>query len=290
MPSQHLSSPSDQTNELDSLLSSVLLSSDVPLPTVRSGEGNPLHYGHASGHASALHTHKDSLPTVLHRMEQRKSDLTSQRNLNFRDLPSKDRLGTSQSGSRVHHAPISMESHVHPGVEGTAIPKQHRSAHRVHYSDSVLHLGHQPRTSPSKVSSNDHMQTSLPGGIGGSSSNDYKYVDRHSSHPMTSPNRELNHQPRLSSTRNSDVIKSGRGLTKEVELVDDVSDVLLLGDLEDSPLNLSDEFVGGVSFGELEDDGELSDVSELLLLTPNCRPKPKYTSVSAVHTLILCEA
>lgn len=282
MPSQLLSPPTDQTNELDSLLSSVLSSSDEPSRSV--GEGNPLHYGHTSNHASSLHMHRDSLPTFLHHLGERKSNLTSKSNLNFRDFSSNDRLGTSQSGSRTH----SMETCLHSGVEGNSLSKQHRSAHRVHYSDSVLHLRHKPRASSSKVPPHNHMQTNLSNGIDDLSTRDYKYTDHFRNHSTTSPSSERNHKPRLSSTRNDDVITSGRGLTKEVELVDDVSDVLMVGDLDDSPLNLSDEFVDGASYDELLDDGELSDVSELLLLTPKYRPRPTSVSVYSTQTHTVC--
>ena len=82
---------------------------------------------------------------------------------------------------------------------------------------------------------------------------------------------------------------SRNGITKRrglAGLVDDVNDELMVGDLDVSPLNSSDDLMGGASYGELQDDDELSDVSELLLMTPKRRPKP--TSVSTLDTLLVC--
>jgi hypothetical protein len=61
---------------------------------------------------------------------------------------------------------------------------------------------------------------------------------------------------------------------------DDDNDVLMADDLDTSPQNLSDDLlVGGASYGDLrlQDDGELSDISELLVMPPQPRPA---TSVS----------
>jgi hypothetical protein len=61
---------------------------------------------------------------------------------------------------------------------------------------------------------------------------------------------------------------------------DDDSDVLMADDLDTSPQNLSDDLlVGGASYGDLrlQEDGELSDISELLVMSPQPRPA---TSVS----------
>ena len=67
-------------------------------------------------------------------------------------------------------------------------------------------------------------------------------------------------------------------------MVDD-DDVLMVGDLDTSPHSLSDDLlVGGASYGgdlHLQEDGALSDTSELLVIPP--QPKPM-TSVSVDFT------
>ena len=153
----------------------------------------------------------------------------------------------------------------------------------MHYSDTILYLGGQPgKTSPSrhgnsKVSSHGghghSIQTNLPNGIGSFSSNDF----RHTHQPTTG---SLNHgDHRSASTRHGDVM-DGRSFSRGQEVVDD--DVMMVGDLDVSTHSLSDELVGGgVSYGDvhMQEDGELSDISELLIMPPHVQPKPTSVSV-----------
>ena len=157
-----------------------------------------------------------------------------------------------------------------------------RAPGRVHYSDTVLYLGGQPgKTSLSRhnsgISSRDRghsIQTNLPNGISSFSSNDFKYT-----HQPTATS-SLNHgSHRLSSTVRRDDVVDGRNFPQGQEVVDD-GDVLMVDDLDTSLQSLSDDLlVGGASYGDLhlKEDGELSDISELLVMPPQPRPA---TSVS----------
>ena len=154
-----------------------------------------------------------------------------------------------------------------------------RPSHRVHYSDSVPYPGdhHSTTSTTGRVPLQGRTLTSLPNGHGGGmTTNDSRY--RHRDSASYSPSRRRhNRQP--SSTRRDDVM-DGRGISRGVDY-----DTLMLSDLDTSPLNLSNELVGGASYGNLDDDGELSDVSELLKMSPR-RRRTKPPAVSGV----MCEA
>lgn len=290
MPSRSPSSSHDQLNELDSLLTSVLLPSDTHSPAART-RGSPQHHKHTdSTRLSASQVHEDSTSALRQRSEQRRSNLSSQRQ---EDLSSGDHYTTTQAGARI---PLrvgtsrSLESHLHTSGstgsggatdDGGGSSKHRRVPGRVHYSDSVLYLGNQHRTSPVKALSHDRIQTNLPNGIGSLSSSDHKYVGvLHRAPTAHSPSHghRLNHRQPSSPTRHN--AREGRIFTREEDRDD--GDVLMVGDLDVSPLSLSDDLMGGESYSELQDDGDLSDISELLQTTPQA----KLTSVSVHQTLM----
>ena len=152
-----------------------------------------------------------------------------------------------------------------------------RPSHRVHYSDTVPYLGDHHSTTTGRVPPQGRTLTSLPNGYGGATTtNDSRY--RHRDSASYSPSR-CRHNRQPSSARYDDVM-DGRGISRGVD-----NDMLMLSDLDTSPLNLSDELVGGASYGNLDDDGELSDVSELLKMSPR-RRRTKPPTVSGV----MCEA
>ena len=269
------SPPTDQNNELDSLLTSVHSLSHHTLPHSR---GSPSHYRHTSSQNYIGASDNSSLTDLPQHSEHRTSNLDSQRQFSYGDL-------SSQAGHRTHHKTESsrlFEPQLHSTAVGATSLRHKRAPGRVHYSDTVLYLGGQPRkTSPSRhnsgISSRDRgrsIQTNLPNGISSFSSNDFKYT-----HQPTATS-SLNHgSHRLSSTARCDDVMDGRSFPRGQEVVDD-DDVLMVDDLDTSPQSLSDDLlVGGASYGglHLKDDGELSDISELLVMPVQPRPA---TSVS----------
>ena len=70
--------------------------------------------------------------------------------------------------------------------------------------------------------------------------------------------------------------------------LDDDKDVLMVDDLDTSPRSLSDDLlVGGASYGDLchlQEDGEVSDVSELLVVPP----QPRLATSVSVALLTAC--
>ena len=126
----------------------------------------------------------------------------------------------------------------------------------------------------SGVSSRDRgirsIQTNLPNGIRSFSSNDIKYT--HQPAATSSFNHGSSHQLSSSTARRDDVM-GGRSFPRGQEVVDanDDDDVLMVDDLDTSPQSLSDDLLvsGASSYGNLrlkEEDGELSDISELLVV------------------------
>ena len=283
MPAQTSSPHSDQNNELDSLLTSVLSPSHHTLPHSR---GSPSHYRHTSSQNQVSAAEDSSLTDLPQYSEHRTSNLESQRQFRYGNL-------SSQTGPRTHHKTASsllFEPQLPSTADRATSLRHKRAPGRVHYSDMVLSLGRQPgKTSPSrqsgsKVSSHDRgrlIQTNLPNGIGSFSSSDFKYIHQ------PAATSSLNHgSHRRSSTARRDDVVDGQSFPRGREAMDD-DDVLMVGDLDASPHSLSDDLlVGGASYGDLhlQEDGELSDVSELLVLPP--QPKP-VTSVS-VNLLKIC--
>ena len=223
------------------------------------------------------------------------SNLDSQRQFSYGDTIS------SQSRPRTQHR-TEISRSFDPQLHSTAVGassslnmRHTRAPGRVHYSDTVLYLGGQPgKTSPtrhvmsasSRVSSRDRghsIQTNLPNGISSFSSNDIKYT--HQPAATSSLNHGSSHQLSSSTVRRDDVM-GGRSFPRGQEVMDandDDDDVLMVDDLDTSPQSLSDDLlVGGASsYGDLrlnEEGGELSDISELLVVQPP-QPRPA-TSVS----------
>ena len=277
MPTQTSSQPSiDQSNELDTLLTSVLSPSHHTLLLAPHSRGSPSHYRRTN---SQDHVEDSSTTALPQYSEHRPSNPDSQRPFSYGDL-------TSQNGSKSHHktgTSQSFEPRFHSSVEGATSLKHKRAPGRVHYSDTILYLGGQPeKTSPSRHGSNkasSHgghsrlIQTNLPNGIGSFSLNDF----RHTHQPTTGSLSHGGH--RSASARHGDVM-DGRSFPRGQEVVDD--DVMMVGDLDVSTHSLSDELVGGgVSYGDvhMQEDGELSDISELLIMPPHVQPKPTSVSV-----------
>ena len=202
---------------------------------------------------------------------------------------------SSQSRPRTDHKTEisrSFDPQLHSTAVGASSSLRHmRAPGRVHYSDTVLYLGGQPgKTSPTRhamsgVSSHDRgvrsIQSNLPNGIRSFSSNDIKYTDQPAA--TSSLKHGGSHRVHSSTSRYADVM-GGRSFPRGQEVVDanDDDDVLMVDDLDTSPQSLSDDLlVGGASsYGNLrlkEEDGELSDVSELLVAPP---PPRTATSVS----------
>ena len=285
-----LSSPSplDQTNELDSLFTAALSSSDAPLPTstLKPRTGSPSRYQSASKESD------DSVLFPRNHLEQRQLHLSSQKQRSYGDLSGKNHVYTSsQRGARYQSSngnSVSFESRLHTSADKSTASRPKSHTPRVHYDDKAEYKCDHSSVDPSKVSSHDRIpQTNLPNGIGRSSSNGYKSTRHYSSAAATSPSHKHRgghgrRRQRLTSTKRSDNSRMGRGFAvgAKEDLGDDDSDLLTVGDLDLSPLTLSDESVGGASYDELldDEDGELSDVSELLLISPRHRVKP--TSVS----------
>ena len=269
--------PTDQNNELDSLLTSLLSPSHH---THSQSRGSPSHYRHTSSRNRIGVLEDASLTDLPQYSEHRASNFDSQRQFNYGDE-------SSQNGPRTHRKTETLRS-FEPQLHSTAVGAtslRHERAPRVHYSDTVLYLGGQPgkfssarhTTATSRVSSHDHgrsIQSNLPTGIDSVSSNDFKSTRQHTA---TSSRYHGGNSHRLSSsaTRHDDVMDGWS--------LDDDKDVLMADDLDASPQNLSDDLLlGGASYGDLchlQEDGELSDISELLAVPPQPRPT---ASVSVV--------
>ena len=273
MPTQTSSPSIDQSNELDTLLTSVLSPSHhTPLLAPRS-RGSPSHYRRTN---SQDHVEDSSTTALPQYSEHRASNLDSQRPFSYGDL-------TLQNGFKSHHkteTSQSFEPRFCSSMGGATALKHKRAPGRVHYSDTILYLGGQPgKTSPNRHGSNkasSHgghsrlIQTNLPNGIDSYSSNDFRHT--HTSSPNHGGHRSA-------SARHGDVM-DGRSFPRGQEVMDD--DVMMVGDLDVSPHSLSDELAGGgVSYGDLhmQEDGELSDISELLIIPPHVQPKPTSVSV-----------
>jgi hypothetical protein len=199
--------PTDQTNELDSLLTSVLSPSHHTLPRSR---GSPSHYSRHTSSQNHIGASEDSSLTDLpHYSEHRASNFDSRGQLSYGDL-------SKEIGPRTRHkteTSRSFEPQLHSTAVGTTSLRHGRApgAARVHYGDTVLYLGGQPgkrvsshdlggqpgkrvsshdlgrqpekssptRHSTSRVSSHDRgrsIQTNLPSGTSSFSSNDFKYT------------------------------------------------------------------------------------------------------------------
>ena len=260
----------DQPNELDSLFTSALSSSTDASHTSKRSTGTS---NHISG-ASKVHSSDSASSALPNHSEQRKRTLNSHRHLSFGDLSNRDQYSSFEPRftSTVAGKSASLDSRLHDNIEGgNSSLNLRKQPSRVHYADSAFLPGDKTRTSPSKVSSHGRFQTNLPNGFGSSSSNGYRSTHHHHHH-VTSPShrQQSRHGGR----------GEGCGFMKEQEV--DV-DLMVLDDLDTSPLSLSDELVGGADCDELLDDGELSDVSELLMMSP--RHHTKTTSVSLKNSV-----
>ena len=108
--SQTSSPPTDQNNDLDSLLTSVLSPSHHVLPHSR---GSPSHYRHTSSQNHIGVSDNSSLTDLPQHSEHRTSSLDSQRQFNYGDL-------SSQAGHRTHHKTENSRS-FEPQLHSTAV-------------------------------------------------------------------------------------------------------------------------------------------------------------------------